>query len=144
VEVAILAPVFIWLIVLAGMVGRAAVAGQAIDFAAHDAARAASIARDADEAKTAAAAAAADQLDWTGLSCADEPTLVFTGHLGGDEVGFDEAFGSLPGQDASVTVTVSCFVSYLDLTIAGVDMDDGASIEAEFTSPLDRYRARSD
>ena len=46
IEVAVLAPAFIALMVLAGVVGRTAVAAEAIDAAAHDAARAASISRD--------------------------------------------------------------------------------------------------
>nr|MDT0661193.1 TadE/TadG family type IV pilus assembly protein [Micromonospora sp. DSM 115978] len=144
VEVAILAPAFIFLIVLAGVLGRSAVGDQAVEFAAHDAARAASIARTAVEARDAAEAAAEKQLDWTGLACTDEPELAFDGHVGGLPVGFDEAFASAPGQDASVTVTVSCFVTFLDLSTEDLVLAEGRLVEAAFTSPLDRYRARSD
>ena len=51
IEVAVLAPAFIALMVLAGVAGRTAVADEAVESAAHDAARAASISRDATTAR---------------------------------------------------------------------------------------------
>jgi Flp pilus assembly protein TadG len=143
IEVAVLAPAFIALMVLAGVAGRSAVAAEAIDAAAHDAARAASISRDADTARTAARDAALRQLDWRGLVCTGRPTLTYTGSVAGKPSSFDAAFRSQVGQDATVTVRIACTVSFQDLRLVAVPgMPTGNRITASFTSPLDRYRSR--
>ncbi|MET8282649.1 TadE/TadG family type IV pilus assembly protein [Micromonospora sp. NPDC005174] len=143
IEVAVLAPAFIALMVLAGVAGRSAVAAETIDAAAHDAARAASISRTAAEARRDARNAAQQQLDWRGLSCTDTPTLTFSGSVGRETTSFDEAYGSALGQNATVTVTVACRVSFRDLRLNAVPgMPSENRIEASFTSPLDRYRSR--
>ncbi|WP_030486154.1 TadE/TadG family type IV pilus assembly protein [Micromonospora chokoriensis] len=139
IEVAVLAPAFIALMVLAGVVGRTALAAEALDAAAHDAARAASISRNADTARAAALDAAQQQLDWHGLACANNLAPTFTG----TPSSFDGAFGSQVGTDATVTVTITCMVSFQDIAL---DILPGTQsqkeITASFTSPLDRYRSR--
>ncbi|MER7888865.1 TadE/TadG family type IV pilus assembly protein [Micromonospora sp. NPDC094482] len=143
IEVAVLAPAFIALMVLAGVTGRTAVATEAIDAAAHDAARAASISRNADTAREAARQAAVRQLDWRGLACDGAPTLTFSGSVRGRATSFAAAFRSPVGQEAAVTVQVGCTVSYRDLRLSALPgMPDGNRISASFTSPLDRYRSR--
>ncbi|MCM0678578.1 pilus assembly protein [Micromonospora phytophila] len=143
IEVAVLAPAFIALIVLAGAAGRTAVAAEAIDAAAHDAARAASISRDADTARSEARDAARQQLDWRGLNCAGTPEVAFSGSVRGRATSFDAAFRSPVGQDASVTVRISCTVSWRDLRLTVLPgMPTGKRVSASFTSPLDRYRSR--
>ncbi|MET8355684.1 TadE/TadG family type IV pilus assembly protein [Micromonospora sp. NPDC005171] len=144
IEVAVLAPAFIALMVLAGVVGRSAVAAEALDAAAHDAARAASISRDSDTAEKAALEAARKQLDWHGLACANDLDPTFTGSVAGsDSSSFDDAFSSSVGTDATVTVTISCVVSFQDITLDILPgMKSKREITAEFTSPLDRYRGR--
>jgi len=143
IEVAVLAPAFIALMVLAGVAGRSAVAAEAIDAAAHDAARAASISRDASTARAQAREAARNQLDWRGLACTNTPTLTFTGSVQGRATSFDDAFRSPVGQDATVTVQVACRVSFRDLRLAALPgMPTDNRIVASFTSPLDRYRSR--
>jgi Flp pilus assembly protein TadG len=143
IEVAVLAPAFIALMVLAGVAGRSAVAAEAIDAAAHDAARAASISRNADDAREEARKAAQQQLDWRGLSCTGTPTLRFTGSVGRNATSFERAYGSALGQDATVTVTVECRVSFRDLRLNAIPgMPIEKLISASFTSPLDRYRSR--
>ncbi|MFI6782547.1 TadE/TadG family type IV pilus assembly protein [Micromonospora sp. NPDC050276] len=143
IEVAVLAPAFIALMVLAGVVGRSAVAAEALDAAAHDAARAASISRESGAARTAALAAAQKQLDWHGLACANDLDPTFTGSVGGAASSFDEAFSSQVGTDATVTVTITCVVSFQDITLDILPgMKSERQITAEFTSPLDRYRGR--
>ncbi|MFI5489382.1 TadE/TadG family type IV pilus assembly protein [Micromonospora echinaurantiaca] len=143
IEVAVLAPAFIALIVLAGVAGRTAVAAEAIDAAAHDAARAASISRDPATARRAAREAARRQLDWRGLDCAGSPEVTFSGSVGGDPATFDAAFGSRAGQEATVTVQVACTVSFEDIQLAALPgMPAGNRVAASFTSPLDRYRSR--
>ncbi|MEU7994540.1 TadE/TadG family type IV pilus assembly protein [Micromonospora sp. NPDC049060] len=143
IEVAVLAPAFIALMVLAGVAGRTAVAAEAIDAAAHDAARAASISRDARTARAEARDAARQQLDWRGLNCAGTPEVTFSGAVRGAPTSFDAAFRSPAGQDASVTVRVACTVSYGDLHLSVLPgMPAGKRVSANFTSPLDRYRSR--
>ncbi|MFG1778630.1 TadE/TadG family type IV pilus assembly protein [Micromonospora sp. NPDC049051] len=143
IEVAVLAPAFIALIVLAGVAGRTAVAGEAIDAAAHDAARAASISRDARTARAEARDAARRQLDWRGLNCTGTPEVTFSGAVGGAPTSFDAAFRSPVGRDASVTVRIACTVSYADLRLSALPgMPGGTRVSASFTSPLDRYRSR--
>ncbi|MEU4527016.1 TadE/TadG family type IV pilus assembly protein [Micromonospora ureilytica] len=146
IEVAVLAPAFIALMVLAGVVGRSAVAAEALDAAAHDAARAASISRDSDTARTRALEAAQKQLDWHGLACSNDLDPTFTGSVAGmpdSESGFDNAFSSQIGTSATVTVTISCVVSFQDITLDILPgMVSEKLITAQFTSPLDRYRSR--
>ncbi|MEV4117629.1 TadE/TadG family type IV pilus assembly protein [Micromonospora sp. NPDC049645] len=143
IEVAVLAPAFIALMVLAGVVGRSAVAAEALDAAAHDAARAASISRDSGTARKAALEAAQKQLDWHGLACANDLKPTFTGKVGGKDSNFDDVFSSTVGTDATVTVTISCVVSFQDITLSILPtMVSQKLISASFTSPLDRYRGR--
>jgi Flp pilus assembly protein TadG len=143
IEVAVLAPAFIALIVLAGATGRTAVAAEAIDAAAHDAARAASISRDSSTARAAARAAAVRQLGWRGLACTEPPELTFSGSVGGRTTSFAAAFRSRAGQEATVTVQVSCTVSFEDIHLSVLPgMPAGNRVSASFTSPLDRYRSR--
>ncbi|MDG4807148.1 TadE/TadG family type IV pilus assembly protein [Micromonospora sp. WMMD1120] len=143
IEVAVLAPAFIALMVLAGMVGRTAVAAEALDAAAHDAARAASISRDAGTAKREAEEAAEQQLDWRGLSCADGLNLTFAGTVGSTRTDIDAAFASEVGTDATVTVTITCRVSFRDITLGVLPgMPVERRVTSHFTSPLDRYRSR--
>ncbi|MEU7974430.1 TadE/TadG family type IV pilus assembly protein [Micromonospora sp. NPDC049089] len=143
IEVAVLAPAFIALMVLAGVVGRSAVAAETLQAAAHDAARAASISRDSDTARKNALEAAQDQLDWHGLACANDLDPTFTGKSPGNASSFDDAFSSSVGSNATVTVKISCLVSFKDITLGILPgMKSDRLITAEFTSPLDRYRSR--
>ncbi|WDZ87967.1 TadE/TadG family type IV pilus assembly protein [Micromonospora cathayae] len=143
VEVAILAPAFIALMVLAGVAGRTAVGAEAIQAAAHDAARAASISRDTDSARTAARSAAAQQLNWQRLDCVAPPTLAFTGSVGGSATSFDAAYSAAPGVPAAVTVQVTCTVTFADIHLSSLPgMPAGRTVSARFTSPLDSYRSR--
>ncbi|WP_262283457.1 TadE/TadG family type IV pilus assembly protein [Micromonospora sp. MA102] len=143
IEVAVLAPAFIGLMVLAGVAGRTAVADEAVESAAHDAARAASIARDDRAGRTAATEAAQRQLDWSGLHCAAPPALALSGSLAGAQTSFRDAYRGAPGVPATVTVTLTCTVSFDDLRAPGLPgVPGGKIVSASFTSPLDTYRSR--
>ncbi|MEV6812475.1 TadE/TadG family type IV pilus assembly protein [Micromonospora sp. NPDC051296] len=143
IEVAVLAPAFVALMVLGGVAGRTAVASAALEAAAHDAARAASISRDATTARREARDAARRQLDWRGISCVGAPAVTFRGSVGGRSTTFNAAFRSPVGQDATVTVEIACTVSYQDIRLPALkSMPAGNRITASFTSPLDRYRSR--
>jgi Flp pilus assembly protein TadG len=130
VELAILAPAFLALVVLAAIVGRVAVAHNAVTVAAHDAARAASISRDAGTAATRAEAAARTALADQGLACAElvvDPDTT--------------QFARPAGEPAVVSVTIACRVAVTDL--APVPMVEGRWVSATFVSPLDTWRGRS-
>ena len=129
VEFAILLPAFLALIALAVVAGRTMIAQSAIDIAAHDAARAASISRDAVTAKTRAEAAARDTLRRQGLACAQLTVTVDTSQ-----------FARPVGQPAAVQVRIACRVTFHDIGFPGVPAD--RRLEASFTSPLDQYRTR--
>ncbi|MDG4763188.1 TadE/TadG family type IV pilus assembly protein [Solwaraspora sp. WMMD406] len=138
-EVAILAPAFLLLVVVAWVSGRTVLARNALDAAAHDAARAASISRTVDEAQANATHAVAQRLDWEGISCAQQPVANFT-HGGVNTL--SQAFGTPPGTTtALIQVEVSCAVSFGDLGLPWVPNE--RVLTSEFRSPLDRYRGRS-
>jgi Flp pilus assembly protein TadG len=130
-EVAILLPAFIALVVLATVLGRQVIAQNAIDLAAHDAARAASLSRTADLAQSRAHAAAEDTLSQQGLACANLTVDVDTSQ-----------FAHPVGTPASVTVRVRCRVSFDDL-LAVPGVPGSRTLSASFVSPLDEYRSRT-
>ncbi|MFI9642655.1 TadE/TadG family type IV pilus assembly protein [Micromonospora sp. NPDC051925] len=142
VEVAVLAPAFLALLMLAGVAGRVAVADEAVEAAAHDAARAASIARSAGTAESAARSAARRQLDWRGLNCATAPQVTVWGSTrNSDHTSLSTAFNRPLGEPVSIWVRVSCTVSFAGMRFPGLPMGD-KRVEATFASPLDRYRSR--
>lgn len=130
-ELAVLLPVFAALVVLAIVQGRALLGQAAVEHAAYDAARTASLARDADTAGDSATAAATSSLAAQGLGCTSVTVTV-------DTSGF-----SLPGgTPASVRATVACTISYGNLNaIPGVP--PSRTLTATFVSPLDQYRGRT-
>ena len=130
IEAAILAPPLLALIGVAIMGGRIQVAGGAIEAAAHDAARAASISRTAGEAYANAHAAAQSTLSQDGLHCANLVVAVNTG-------GFD-----IPvGQPATVSASVTCRVDLSDLVADG--LPGSRTLTSTFVSTLDTFRERS-
>ncbi|MEU8314999.1 TadE/TadG family type IV pilus assembly protein [Micromonospora sp. NPDC049033] len=130
IEMAVVAPAVVAL--LAGVVigGRVNIARQALEAAAYDAARTASLARTAGEANAQALAAANSTLDAQGLSCASVNVTVSTA-----------GFGVPVGQPATVTATVRCTATFSDVALPG--MPGTVPLSASFTSPLDTYRSRA-
>ena len=135
VEVAILAPAFLLLIVMAIVAGRTAIAHNSIDLAAHDGARAASLARDASGAREAAVTAAVDSLSRQGLRCVND----VAGDIVVDTSGFALPVDSL--DLGFVSVTVTCEVSFAD--VAMVNVPATRELTSTFVSPLDTFRERS-
>ena len=130
VELALLMPGFIVLIVLSIYSGRTIMSQGAVELAAADAARAASISRSAGAAVVAARAAANGALDEQGLRC-----------IGGAEVILDVSGFSRPlGTEAFVSATVVCNVSLTDIALPG--WPSSKEVRAVSVSPLDRYRSR--
>jgi len=135
VEVAILLPAFILLMVVASFVGRVTIAQNAVDLAAHDAARAASIEREGDTAASVAVDTANDTLDELGVLCASRTVTPDVA----DAFANDD-FGPQEGAPPVVAVTVTCTLSFAAFPLLDFDT---ASVTSTYTSPLDWYRGRS-
>lgn len=123
-------PAFALFVALIIMGGRTATAHQALESAAADAARSASLARSAPAASEAARQAAQSSLANQDLSCTDVEVNVDVG-------GFAQAVG----RDASVDVTVECRLDLSDLSIPWVP--GSRLLRASMSSPLDNWRERS-
>jgi Flp pilus assembly protein TadG len=128
VEVVILAPALALFLGLIVAGGRLAVAHQAVEAAAAQAARAASIARTQDQALTAAQQAATSALGSQGLNCLASAVSI-------DVAGF----ATPAGTPASVGATVTCQVPLAD-TLPGLPGSFG--VTATVRSALDTYRER--
>jgi Flp pilus assembly protein TadG len=114
-------------LVIAG--GRVAITHQAIESAATQAARQASIARTAPEAQSAATAAAGASLANQDVPCVSQDVTVDT-----------SGFASAPGVAAEVSATVTCTVDLSDVALPGVPGQ--MEIQGTMTSPIDTYRER--
>ena len=128
-ELLILAPVLLFLIGLVIAAGRTSLAQGAVDAAARDAARQASISLSPAAARIAAVSSAREALQADGLHC--DPVI-----------GLNLAGFSAPlAQPAQVSATVPCTVRLSDLLVPGVP--GTRRLRAVFTSPLDPYRSRA-
>lgn len=131
IEAAVLAPALLTLIAVAIIGGRIQVAGGAIETAAHDAARAASISRTAAQARAAAYTAADATLTQQGLHCTRLDVVVDT-----------SGFAIPVGQPATVSADVTCVVDFADVVPVGA-LPGSKTLHARFTSVLDTFRTRS-
>ncbi|WP_232422876.1 TadE/TadG family type IV pilus assembly protein [Cellulosimicrobium cellulans] len=129
IEAVIGVPAVIFFIGLIIAAGRMAVAEQAVDAAAAEAARAASIARTQVQANEDAMTWASASLANQGLQCTSRNVEVDTG-----------GFAAPPGTPASVSATVTCVVRLSDLAVPG--LPGSRTITATMTSPIDTYRER--
>jgi Flp pilus assembly protein TadG len=125
VEAALLVPVLLIFVLIAITAGRIVLAGQAVDAAAEDAARDASIARNSGQAAEAAATAARNTLAQQGLHCTSEPSV----HVRVEAAGL--------GNGGTVTTTVVCNVALADLAFPGAP--GSHTVTSSFTSVIDRY-----
>ncbi|WP_207947061.1 TadE/TadG family type IV pilus assembly protein [Actinomadura sp. 7K507] len=125
-ETAILAPGLLLLLALLIGIGRTQHAHQAVEAAARDAARQASIARDPRSATAQASGSARAALQREGLRCTPVTTL--------DTAGLDRPVGT----QAAVTAQVACQLPLSDLLIPGLPGE--TTIRARFSSPIDPYR----
>jgi Flp pilus assembly protein TadG len=130
VELALLLPVMMLVLSSAWVTNRTSFAARIVDAAAYASARAASLSRDGDTARTRATTSATDTLALQDLHCS---------HL---TVEVDVSQFTRPvGQPATVTVTVVCVVNMADIAMPG--MPGQRTVWARCTSPIDQYRARS-
>jgi Flp pilus assembly protein TadG len=126
-ELVIFAPALIIALLFVIAAGRIAQAHQAVEAAARDAARQASIARDPATARTNATTSAQAALTREGLSCPAQVSV--------DTSGFARSLGA----PATVTARVTCTVHLADVALAGVPT---TTVSSRFTSPIDPFRGR--
>ncbi|MFJ5779257.1 TadE family protein [Streptomyces sp. NPDC093094] len=129
-ETAVIAPALIALLGLMIAFGRVVDADGAVDGAAHAAARAASLQRDAATAQSQARAAAQASLSGDGITCQNTDVTVDT-----------SGFSFDVGQTATVTATISCTADLSDIALPG--LPGAKTLTATFTSSLDTYRGRA-
>ena len=127
-ELVVLAPILLALLGLVIAAGRVSIAQSAVNAAARDAARQASIALGPYAAQAAGQASARAALRRDGLAC--------TAIVAIDTRGFDTP----PGQPAWVAATVTCTVGLSRLYLPG--LPGHKTLTAYFRSPLDVYRSR--
>ncbi|OIJ88158.1 hypothetical protein BIV25_37270 [Streptomyces sp. MUSC 14] len=128
-EVAVIAPAIIALLGLMIAFGRVVDASGSVDAAAHAAARAASLQRDADSAQAQARTAAEGSLSGDGVTCQTTDVSVDTSGYSLDV-----------GQAATVTATISCTARLSDIGLPG--LPGSKTLTSSFTSPIDTYRGR--
>ena len=129
VSLVIIAPVLVFFVALLLVAGRIAVAGNAVQSAAHAAARDASLSRDAGVAQGAAQTAAVRSLDQQGVRCASTQVAVDTSGL-----------VAPLGQPGAVSATVTCVA---DLSSVGAPGLPGSkTLTATGVSPVDQFRQR--
>ncbi|MEU5298958.1 TadE/TadG family type IV pilus assembly protein [Streptomyces umbrinus] len=128
-ETAVLAPVLIIVLGLMIAFGRVTDAEGAVDSAAHAAARAASLERDAGTAQTAAQDAVSRSLDGDGVTCQASNVAIDT-----------SGYATDVGEAATVTATISCTATLSDIGVPG--LPGAKTLTASWTSPIDTYRAR--
>ena len=128
-EAAIGLPAFLLFVGLIIFAGRVAIATQAVDSAATQAARTASIARTAADAGATARSAATSSLTSQQVNCVSTAVTVDTA-----------GFAAPVGTPATVTATVRCMVNLADLAVPGVP--GTRTVTATASSPVDTFRER--
>lgn len=129
VQLVIIVPGVVMLMGLAVAGGRIWMAESAVQQSAGAAARAASLDRSSAAAAASARAVAASNLASSSLECVDTSVSADT-----------SAFATPVGTPGTVTVRVSCTVTFADLLLPG--MVGQRVIDADGAAPLDTYRSR--
>jgi Flp pilus assembly protein TadG len=125
-ELTLLAPLLVLVLLFVVLCGRLAETKLRINDVAHQAARAATLARTPVQAIADAEATAATALAAAGVACQSLRVA-------------SDLQGLRPGS--TVTVTVACTVGLDDLTLLGVP--GSRTFESSFSSPVDRWRGVS-
>lgn len=129
IEAAIGVPAFALFVGLIIFGGRTATTNQALQSAAADGARSASLARNAESARAAAREAATSSITNQQIGCSAIDVAVDTSD-----------FNKQPGVPGSVSVTVSCRLDLSDLAVPGVP--GSRVMHASMSSPIDTWRER--
>ena len=128
IETVICVPAFMLFVFLIILGGRLAIAQQAVEAAASEAARTASMSRTQADAHSRAASGARASLDAQGLRCASTRVDVDTA-----------GFAAPVGTPATVTATVACAIDVSDLPLPGLRT---YTLTSTMSSPIDSYRER--
>ncbi|MFI5987007.1 TadE/TadG family type IV pilus assembly protein [Streptomyces sp. NPDC051555] len=128
-EAVILFPVIILVLLLVVALGRIGSAHNAVDTAARNAARAASLERTGGSASGAGQQMAHSVLSQQGLQCTATSVSVST-----------DGFSAPIGTPASTTATVTCTVRLSDIGLPG--LPGAKTMTSSFTSSIDSYRQR--
>lgn len=128
-QLVMLAPVLLAFTLLCIAAGRVFLAVQAVDAAAFDAARTASIARNAHTANTGARATALNTLTNRQLRCVRNEVSVSTA-----------GFALPPGTPATVEVTLRCELNLSDIALPG--LPSTMTLTSDAASAIDTYRER--
>ena len=128
-EAAIGVPAFALFVGLIIFGGRTATTHEALQSAAADGARSASLARDAQTARADARAAAVASISNQKIGCSEVDVTVDT---------YD--FNKQPGVPGSIDVMVSCRLNLSDLAVPGVP--GSRVMRATMSSPIDTWRER--
>lgn len=124
VEVAVIAPAFIFLMLLVVFAGKVAEANGNVERAASEAARSASLRQHAGDATADAQVAAEQNLSRAGVACVALDTAVDTSDF---------------RAGGTVTVTVTCRASMADVTLLGVP--GTRTFTARAVEVIDTYRS---
>lgn len=128
IEATLLLPVLLLVVGLVIVLGRHALAEQAVGAAAANAARAASMERTVADASSAASTTAATSLGESSITCTHQSVAVNAAGL-----------ASSAGVPASVSVTITCHVVF-NLSLPGFPSQ--SEVRATRTSPVDTFRSR--
>jgi Flp pilus assembly protein TadG len=128
-EAVIGVPAFLLFVLLIIAAGRIALARQAVEASAAEAARSASIARTQGQAQANGVSGAAISLRNQGVRCASQRVDIDT-----------SGFATPVGTPAKVTATVTCIADLSDISIPG--LPGARTITATMSSPIDTYRER--
>lgn len=128
-EAMVLFPVLIMVLLLVVAAGRVTSSHNAVDSAARNASRAASLERNGGSASSAGQETAREVLAQQGLQCTSTSVSISTG-----------GFSARIGEPASTTATVTCVVNLSDIALPG--LPGSKTMTSSFTSPIDSYRQR--
>lgn len=129
VSLVIVAPALVFFVAFLLVAGRIALAGNAVQSAAHAAARDASLSRDAGMAQGAAQAAAVRALEQQGVYCTSMQVAVDTSGL-----------VAPLGQPGTVSATVTCVADLASVGAPG--LPGSKTLTATGVSPVDQFRQR--
>lgn len=129
-EFVVLAPGLLLFIGLLVFAGRTLIAEQAVQQAATDAAREASIARDPGSAQATASSIASATMTQQHLRCEQSTVIVDT-----------RGFAAPVGTPAKVSATVTCTVALSDISLPGIP--GSRTVRATASSALDTFRTRT-
>jgi Flp pilus assembly protein TadG len=128
IEVVIITPAILLFLLLVITAGRLAMAKQAVESAAFDAARQVSVVRSTATAENVARDSARSVLSNEGVTCDPAIIIAYTPQT------------IRPGEKSSVEVAITCVIDLSDVSVPGIPGQ--VTVRENATSPIDRYREK--